>query len=229
MKTALKMSGADRRTAIIRAARTVFLEKGFDRTTTRELAAAAGVSEALLFKHFPSKEALYRAIQRFCFDAEESKVATRLQALEPSTSSLVFLIHDLAAPLLAARPDDEGRAFIRLVLRSLMDEGAFARVAIQGAPSHWVQKVRQCLEAARESGDLVERPGHIGVGAWCAHQLIAGIMLHFLPSDRVIDYGVPREQLVHEVVWFCLRGMGLREEVIRRHLECKDDSEIPKE
>ena len=60
----------DCRTAIIRTARRVFVEKGFHRTTTRELAEAAGVAEALLFKHFPSKEALYSAIQMSCFKEE---------------------------------------------------------------------------------------------------------------------------------------------------------------
>jgi len=57
MNTA-KMSGEDRRTAILSAARRVFVEKGFYRTTTRELADAAGVSEALLFKHFPQQRSL---------------------------------------------------------------------------------------------------------------------------------------------------------------------------
>ena len=53
MKTTPKLSGEERRAAIIKAVRQVFAEKGFDGTTTRELADAAGVSEALLFKHFP--------------------------------------------------------------------------------------------------------------------------------------------------------------------------------
>ena len=84
------MSTADRRTAIIKTARRVFVEKGFDRTTTRELAEAAGISEALLFKHFPRKEALYSAIQKSCFKEEGSKINERLESLEPSTSALVF-------------------------------------------------------------------------------------------------------------------------------------------
>ena len=81
VKTASKMSGEDRRTAIIRTARRVFVEKGFDRTTTRELAEAAGVSEALLFKHFPNKEALYSAIKMSCFKEEGLKLTERLQSL----------------------------------------------------------------------------------------------------------------------------------------------------
>ena len=63
LKSIKKLSGNERRAAIVKAVREVFAEKGFDGTTTRELAAAAGVSEALLFKHFPNKEALYSAMQ----------------------------------------------------------------------------------------------------------------------------------------------------------------------
>ena len=215
------MSGAERRAAIIRTAQTVFVEKGFYRTTTRELAEAAGVSEALLFKHFPSKADLYSAIQTSCFEEEGSRTLDWLQSLEPSTSALVFLVHDLASHLLGGQPDERKRSFIHLVLRSLMDEGEFARFAIRGGPFHWVQKVEQCIEAARAAGDMVDGPVGANLGGWCAHQLMAGMMMHFLPADPVIDYGVPRAELVQQVIWFCLRGMGMKEEAIRRHYESK--------
>ena len=45
--------------------------------------------------------------------------------------------------------------------------------------------------------------------------------MHFLPADPVIDYGVPRKELVRQVSWFCLRGMGVKEEAIRRCYESK--------
>ena len=153
MKTSSKMSSADRRTAIISAARRIFVEKGFDRTTTRSLAEAAGVSEALLFKHFPNKEALYSAIQMSCFKEEGAKFAERLQSLEPSTAALVFLVSDLVSHILAGPRDDEGLLFFRLVLRSLMDEGEFTRLAIQGGPSRWVKKV----EAVHQGGKPCRR------------------------------------------------------------------------
>ncbi|MFN2456467.1 MAG: helix-turn-helix domain-containing protein, partial [Pyrinomonadaceae bacterium] len=41
---------------------TVFSERGFRGTTTREIARAAGVSEAIIFRHFATKEELYSAI-----------------------------------------------------------------------------------------------------------------------------------------------------------------------
>lgn len=216
MKTTSKMTGEGRRTAIISAAGRVFVEKGFYRTTTRELAEAAGVSEALLFKHFPSKEALYCAIQKSCFKAEESKVNERLESLEPSTSALVFLVHDLVSHVLGSQSDEDERLFFRLILRSLMDEGAFTRLAIQGGPLRWVKKVEECIRAANRAGDTLDRPVQASLAGWMVHQLISGIMIHSLPSESVIDYGVSHEELLKQVVWFCLRGMGLKEEAIRR-------------
>jgi len=222
VKTTSKMSGEDRRTAIIKTARKVFVEKGFYGTTTRELAEAAGVSEALLFKHFPSKEALYSAIRISCFKEEGSKVIERLQSLKPSTSSLVFVVHDLASHILGRQPEEGERSFFRLVLRSLMDEGEFARLGVQvGPPSYWVQKVEECIKAAITAGDMVDGPIPTSLGGWCTHHLISGFMMHFLPVDPVIDYGISREELVNQVVWFCLRGMGLKDEAIGRYYNSK--------
>jgi len=57
-----KSSGRDRQASIITAAASLFAKNGFNGTTTREIARTAGISEALLFKHFPTKRALYAAI-----------------------------------------------------------------------------------------------------------------------------------------------------------------------
>src|SRR6266852_5741024 len=92
-----KLSSEERRAAIIKAVRQVFAEKGFDGTTTRELAEAAGVSEALLFKHFPNKEALFSAMQDSCCNAQDMGTFERLTALEPSASTLVLMVHFLVS------------------------------------------------------------------------------------------------------------------------------------
>lgn len=57
-----RLSGEERRRQIIEAAATLFSHKGFRGTTTREIARVVGVSEAMLFKHFATKEELYGAI-----------------------------------------------------------------------------------------------------------------------------------------------------------------------
>ena len=57
-----RMSSEERRAAIIHAACRLFAEKGFRGTTTRELAAAVGVTEPVLYEHFRTKRDLYSAI-----------------------------------------------------------------------------------------------------------------------------------------------------------------------
>lgn len=65
------MSTRDR---IIDAAATVLLERGVAGSTTKEIAKAAGCSEALLYKHFTDKQELFLAVlsQRVPDLAEES-------------------------------------------------------------------------------------------------------------------------------------------------------------
>jgi AcrR family transcriptional regulator len=57
-----KASAQERQAGIIATAASLFAARGFTGTTTREIAKAAGCSEALVFKHFPTKRALYAAI-----------------------------------------------------------------------------------------------------------------------------------------------------------------------
>jgi AcrR family transcriptional regulator len=47
---------------ILEAAAKVFAAKGYDGSRTREIAKEAGISEALMFRHFPSKEAILMAV-----------------------------------------------------------------------------------------------------------------------------------------------------------------------
>jgi AcrR family transcriptional regulator len=57
-----RVAAADRRDQIIAVARQLFARQGFRGTTTRQIADQARVNEAILFRHFRSKEALYWAV-----------------------------------------------------------------------------------------------------------------------------------------------------------------------
>ena len=72
-----KSSGRERQASIIAAAATLFAQKGFNGTTTREIAKTAGISEALLFRYFPTKRALYAAIL-----AEKSQLSQLLASVD---------------------------------------------------------------------------------------------------------------------------------------------------
>ena len=57
-----RMTGDERRSQILHVAIKLFSQYGFRGTTTKEIARAAGVSEAMVFRHFATKEELYHAI-----------------------------------------------------------------------------------------------------------------------------------------------------------------------
>src|SRR6267142_7179216 len=100
-----RLTSDARKCQILEGVRKVFARKGLEGTTTRELAKEAGVSEALLYKHYPSKEALYQAMLGSC-DGEFMGEVKKITALEPSTSTLVTLVHFMVAALINRRIPD---------------------------------------------------------------------------------------------------------------------------
>jgi AcrR family transcriptional regulator len=62
VKAPSRMAAEDRRQQILEVAMELFSQKGFRGTTTKEIALAAGVNEAIIFRHFATKSDLYAAI-----------------------------------------------------------------------------------------------------------------------------------------------------------------------
>jgi len=60
-ETGRRRDAAATRAALLSAAQELFAERGFERATVREIAARAGVNQALLFRYFGSKDELFRA------------------------------------------------------------------------------------------------------------------------------------------------------------------------
>jgi AcrR family transcriptional regulator len=57
-----RLTATERRGEIVDAAKQVFGEAGYHEATTKDIAAAAGVSEALLYHHFPGKRQLFEEL-----------------------------------------------------------------------------------------------------------------------------------------------------------------------
>ncbi len=71
VKHASRLHAGERRQQLLETALDLFSRKGFKGTTTKEVAAAAGVTEAIVFRHFPSKHALYQAVLDNCHQSAE--------------------------------------------------------------------------------------------------------------------------------------------------------------
>lgn len=218
-----RLSSEERRIAIIRAAVKTFAETGFHGTTTKALAKAAGVSEALIFRHFPSKDELYAAMQTECCRLKSNEESERVMSLEPSTSTLVIMIHFLITKMLVPAKDAPAieNSLHRLLAQSLVEDGVFARQFMHMIADELIAKLETCVKAAEKAGDLIVSPVRADLRAWFAEHFAAMLMLNQLPGDPVVAFKVSHNALAEQATWFALLGMGLKAEAIRRHYNPK--------
>lgn len=217
-----RLSAEARKEAIVEAVQDVFAEKGFDGTTTRELAKAAGVSEALLYKHFPSKESLYAAMLDGCAKGPTFAEASRILELDASTSTLVVMVHFMISHYVLGRPGDRHRAALNsLLVRSLLGDGEFVRLMHKKLAAAWLKKFEACLQAAAKAGEMREVPIRHDLCVWLVQHVAFSLMLHLQPKVPAVNYKVSREELVSQATWFGLLGIGIKEEAVRRYYSPK--------
>jgi AcrR family transcriptional regulator len=174
-----------------------------------------------LFKHFPNKEALYAAVHAsFTGDREPDRFG-ELMAVEPSTVALVRIVHAFYSALLPSEGLDassDQAILARLMFRSLTEDGEFARSFLRRVGSRLIDKVQGCIAAAALAGDLDPDAELVParLAGWFSHHLAVMLMLNHLDDPSIIDYGAPSPAVVEQAVRFSLRGIGLKDEVIRR-------------
>ncbi len=216
--TSLRMTSDLRRQLILGAARRCFARNGFAGTTTRSVAAAAAISEALLFKHFPSKAALYAEIL-----AEECEADPDLATLlgqEPSTAALVELIKGMVGHFLQITegPDEQEAERLRLMTTSHLEDGEFARLLYDKIGKLIGPMFVASLDSAVAAGDATRITGDPLNLFWFAHHTVLTAALTRLPSVPCLSYGNAND-LERQLCEFLLRGIGLNEAAIATHLE----------
>jgi AcrR family transcriptional regulator len=218
----LRMTGDLRRQLILSAAKRCFARYGFAGTTTRSIATAASISEGLLFKHFPTKSALYAEI--LAEECEADPALHRLLKLEPSTETLVVLIREMVGHFqeIPDAPDQQEAERLRLMITSHLDDGEFARLIYEKIGDLIGPVFTASLERAVEAGDassIGREPLNL---FWFAHHTVLMAALGRLPSVPCLSYGNAAD-LERQLCEFILRGIGLNETAIASHL----DRELP--
>jgi TetR/AcrR family transcriptional regulator, transcriptional repressor of aconitase len=210
----IRLDSDERRKAIVAAAVPLFARRGFAGTTTKELAEAAGISEALLFRHFPSKKHLYGEILRL--GCEGDPALERLAALEPSTATLVQMVHFMVRYFLLGVGVDrtEMDVRLRLVLHSFIEDGEYARELFERIFEQVHPLFAASIDAATIAGDL--KPGPIAAANrfWFGQHIVAMAAFALLPGRASVPYEGNPKALVEEACWFILRGIGMRDAAI---------------
>jgi AcrR family transcriptional regulator len=213
----LRMTSDLRRQLILGAAKRCFARNGFAGTTTKSVAAAAAISEGLLFKHFPSKAALYAEI--LAEECEADPDLAHLLGQQPSTATLVELVKGMVRHFLgvASGSDEEEAQRLRLMTTSHLDDGEFARLLYAKVGDLIGPVFIASLDRAVEAGDA-SRIGSEPLNLfWFAHHTVLMAALSRIPAVPCLTYGNAPD-LERQLCEFLLRGIGLHEAAIVSHL-----------
>jgi TetR/AcrR family transcriptional regulator len=123
--SAKRLTGDERRAQLIDTAMDLFSRHGFNGTTTRAIANAAGVSEAIIFRFFPHKDDLYAAIlerksNQACTDAWVGELQSAAASGDDEA-----VIRTVVTHLIDHTRRDP--VFTRLMLHSALDNHSFAQ------------------------------------------------------------------------------------------------------
>jgi AcrR family transcriptional regulator len=166
------------RDAIQAAAREQFARQGYDRTSMRSVALAAGVDPTLVSHFFGSKQRLFAEVMELPFDP--SAVLPRILEGDPTTIGTrlaTFLVSVLQTP--------EGQARLTGLVRAAASEDAAAAVVRERVAREILAPLAAGLGSDRPElrGSLV---GSQVVGLVMARHVVKVEPLASLPPDRVI-------------------------------------------
>jgi AcrR family transcriptional regulator len=180
------MAGEDRRLQILEVAVSLFSQRGFRGTTTKEIAQAAGVSEAMVFRHFATKQELYAAIleHKACSADVLNPEQMVADALKRKDDRAVFEGLALGA-LLYHESDPE---FQRLLLHSALEGHELAQVFFEKFVRRVYEFLGSYLHQRQEDGAM------IGIHPPVAVRAFIGMIIHHSLSNNLWD---PKRRLLN--------------------------------
>ncbi|WP_214326371.1 TetR/AcrR family transcriptional regulator [Nonomuraea sediminis] len=180
METVRRMRRAERREQILGAATRAFASRGYAATSLDDVAAEAGISRVILYRHFESKNELYRAIlERAC-----TLLAERVGSAGYSDRTIPALVR-------AAGEDPDG---FRLLFRYAAREPEF-RDFVDVFTTESIEIARRNL-AAR-----IPDPAWLG---WAAQLTFAATIEGVIAW---LDNGMPDPETAAERISMALRGV----------------------
>ena len=203
-----RLAPGKRRDAIVEAATRLFAEDGFA-ATTRDLARRLGVTQALLYRYFPSKAALVDAV----FDAMAAKLRAR-----PADDGLVDRSVDLASRLTRYYVEVGRRrtaVSVRLFMRANLEGGAIAQRYSGALTARVLRPIVGELRAQAGLPDLEREP--LMRGEREIAMLLHGAVMFLGIRQHV--YGMPMPDDISELVALYVRAFlpGALAEMQRLH------------
>ena len=197
-----RLSGEERRRQIVETAVDLFSRKGFRGTTTREIAEAAGISEAMIFKHFATKRELYSAIIEVKSETEEL-LASAAKAARGKHDAEVLR----AVGLKMLEQTERDPSLMRLLLFSALEGHELSEIFFESRVRRLHEFLSSYIRKRVEEGRF--RP----VDSLIVARGFIGMVVHYLLIHEL--FGVKRpprtspEEVVELFVSIFLKGIEL--------------------
>ncbi|HBR18511.1 MAG: hypothetical protein A3G39_03300 [Deltaproteobacteria bacterium RIFCSPLOWO2_12_FULL_43_16] len=174
-----RFTAEERYAQIVKVAMRLFSQKGFKGTTTREIAKEAGISEAIIFKHFAKKEDLYSAIiDMQCNDKQGQSFLMR--RLEGKEGRDVF--REIAAFLIQMHQEDP--TFMKLLMFSALEGHKLSDIFIR------TRAIETLDYLAKHIARLIKQGSFKKTDAYIAARAFMGMVLHYSMTQEI--YGMKR-------------------------------------
>ncbi len=167
-----------RRNQILDAAATVFAEKGFHRTTTKEIARTAGVSEGTIYNYFSNKSDLLIGIM------------TRLAEVEALNEELMDAlqgdVRDFFVAVFRNRADSiqQGQEMLKAILPEVMVNPDLSQQFSQQFVRRISTLLEQYVQARIEMGDI--RPVNVPLATRAVQGMFVGLIVLRILGDEYL-------------------------------------------
>jgi len=157
----------------------LFSQRGFRGTTTKEIAKAAGVSEAMVFRHFATKEELYSAIldHKACHHETMDPLSVVAEAIARRDDRAVFE----GIALDALNQHDCDPEFHRLLLHSALEEHELAQMFWEKFVKRVYRKLGAYIRERQREGAMIEIEPLVVVRAF------VGMIIHHSLNNNLWD------------------------------------------
>jgi len=198
----MRLPASDRKKQLLEIAMKLFSEQGFDGTSTREIAEAAGVNEALIFRHFRTKEDLFWAV--LSDRVERRGRNRRIRELAKSEGDFREVLVAIAETLLDRTDDDA--AVTRLLFYSALRNRELSHRFFRTYGQEKFETLADHIRVGIAAGRLrAVNP------AIAARSFLGMIVYHYLVEEV---FGVPHAQalstreLAEELVSIFIEGIS---------------------
>jgi AcrR family transcriptional regulator len=203
------MKGDARREQILQTAVDLFSKRGFSGTTTKEIARAAGVSEAMVFRHFASKDELYGAIlvDKSCQNGMEQfpwEANADLRAAIEAKDDHAFFYH-IALHAMNKHQADVG--FMRLLFFSALEEHELAERFFNQYIARVYDFISAYIETRQRDGAMRKMNSRVIVRAFLG-MLIQHSLNNILWDKKRVLLDISNEEAATEFAKIIMHGVS---------------------